>query len=116
MWAQIINTLIGIWLMGSPAILHYNEAGADSNYIAAPLIATVAMVACWEVTRGLRKVNILFGIWLLSAPLILGYEDPFPIINDMACGSVIIMLASVRGKITGSYGGGWSALWQNKKD
>lgn len=111
MWAQILNTLIGIWLMASPAILGYSDAGAKSNYIIGPVVATIAMIACWEATRGLRTFNIPLGLWLLVAPIILGYPDPFPIMNDMACGSIIIALALVKGKIKGSYGGGWKVLW-----
>lgn len=111
MWAQILNTLVGIWLMASPAFLNYSDAGAKSNYIVGPIVATIATVACWEATRGFRTTNIPLGIWLMLAPIILGYENPFPIMNDMACGSIIIVLALVRGEIKGSYGGGWKTLW-----
>ncbi len=108
MWAQIINVLIGIWLMASPSILNYNDSAADSNHIVAPIIATIATVACWEATRGIGKLNILFGVWMLVAPLIIGYINPYHIINNMACGSVVILLATMRGKIKGHYGEGWN--------
>lgn len=111
MWAQIINTLIGIWLMASPAMFGYNDSGADSNYIIGPVIATFAMVACWEVTRGLRKCNIPLALWLLAAPWVLGYESLLPMLNDMVCGVIIFSLSMIKGKIKGSYGGGWKALW-----
>jgi hypothetical protein len=111
MWAQIINTLLGIWLMASPGIFNYKSSGADNNHIIGPIIATFALVACWEATRALRKLNIPLGLWVLAAPWILGYQEPFPIINDMACGVIVITLATIRGRISGSYGGGWSVLW-----
>ncbi|WP_285057416.1 SPW repeat domain-containing protein [Pedobacter ginsengisoli] len=115
MWAQIINTLIGIWLTASPGIFNYKDSGADSNHIIGPVIATIAMVACWETTRGLRKLNIPLGLWVWAAPWILGYQDPFPIINDMACGILVITLAFVRGQIKGKYGEGWK-IWKRRQN
>ena len=112
MWGQIINTLIGIWLMVAPGVLGHHEPGVDSNHIVGPVIATAAMVACWEVTRATRKVNILLGLWLIAAPFVLGYETPLPIINDIACGVLAVSFAMVKGKIKESYAGGWKALWQ----
>lgn len=97
--------------MASPAVIEYPDAGAKSNYIFGPIVATIATIACWEATRGLRTTNIPMGLWIMAAPLVLGYQDPFPIMNDMACGSVIIVLALFRGEITKSFGGGWKALW-----
>ncbi|HLU90029.1 MAG TPA: SPW repeat protein [Cyclobacteriaceae bacterium] len=113
MWAQLINTFIGIWLMVAPAVLGYNDAGSDNNHIVGPLVVTFAFVAVWEATRGLRKVNILFGIWLLLAPWVLGYEETGPIVNDMVCGALIIVFSLVKGKVEGKYGGGWKSLWQS---
>lgn len=113
MWAQIINTLIGIWLMAAPGVLGHNEPGSDSNHIVGPVIATAAMVACWEVARATRKVNILLGLWLIAAPFVLAYETILPIINDMICGVLVVSFALIRGKVEDSYGGGWKALWQN---
>ena len=112
MWAQIINAALGIWMMVAPAVLLYDKAGADSCHIAGPVIATFAIVSCWEVTRSLRKVNIALGLWLVLAPWILNYSEILPIINDFICGSLIIVFAIMRGKIKESYGGGWQAIWQ----
>jgi hypothetical protein len=113
MWAQIINAAIGIWMMAAPAVLLYNKAGADSCHIIGPVIATFAIVACWEVTRVVRKVNIPLGLWLLLAPWMLGYTEILPTINDMMCGALIIIFAFVRGEVNGTYGGGWQAIWQS---
>lgn len=114
MWAQIMNIVIGIWLMAAPYILHYSGPGSDSCHIAAPLVATFGMVACWEATRGVRKFNIPLGIWFLAAPWVLSYGETPPILNDMICGALIIAFATVRGKISGSYGGGWNVLCRRR--
>lgn len=113
MWAQIINSIIGIWLMAAPAALPYNNAGADSCHITGPLVSTFGIVACWEATRGLRKFNIPLGVWFLAAPWVLGYGETMPVINDMTCGILIIIFSTVKGRIQGRYGGGWKALWQS---
>ncbi len=112
MRAQIINAMIGIWLMVAPSALHYTTSGAISNYIVGPILATFALVACWEVTRVLRKVGIAIGVWLVFAPWILGYSEMLPILNDTLCGIAAIIFAFVKGEIKSNYGGGWQALWQ----
>lgn len=113
MWAQIVNTIIGIWLMAAPYVFNYSASGTDNCHIIGPVVATFAMAACWEATRGVRKFNIPLGLWLLAAPWILGYTGTLPIVNDMACGAMIIVFGMVKGKIEGRYGGGWKAIWQS---
>lgn len=113
MWAQIINAIIGIWLMIAPAVLHYNASGTDSCHIVGPVIAAFAIVAWWEATRGVRKFNIPLGLWFLVSPWILGYQEILPIINDMVCGALVIIFAMFKGKVEGNYGGGWQSIWQS---
>ncbi len=114
MWAQILNAIIGIWLMAAPGFLEHNAAGTDNGHIVGPVITTFAIIACWECTRTVRKWNFPLGAWLLLAPWLLGYEDGLAIASDMMCGAMVIALASVQGYLTKHYGGGWSALWQSK--
>jgi len=111
MWAQIINVILGIWLMVAPSVLHYNQVGANNGHITGPLVVTFAFVACWEITRSVRKVNFLTGGWLLIAPWILGYSEVLPIVNDMLVGVLVIIFARFKGEATASYGGGWKSLW-----
>lgn len=113
MWAQIINAILGIWLMVAPSVLNYGSSGTDSCHITGPLIATFAIVSFWEATRAVRKFNIPMGLWLLLAPWVLGYGETLPIVNDMFCGALVIAFALVKGKIEGTYGGGWKAIWQS---
>lgn len=112
MWARIFNIVIGIWLMSAPGLLNYGAAAADNGHIIGPVIATFATVACWEATRAVRKWNYPLGVWLLVAPWILGYGSDISIISDMLSGVMVLVFASVRGRVKGKYGGGWRVLWK----
>lgn len=112
MWAQVINAILGIWLMAAPGIFNYSTNAANNDNIIGPVIATFAITAFWECTRVTRTYNIPLGAWLLLAPWVLGYENTFAIINDMVVGVLVIALSLVKGKIEKTYGGGWSSLWE----
>jgi len=114
MWAQVINAILGIWLMVSPAVLDSNKTVANNDHIIGPLIAAFAIISWWEATRVIRLYNLLPAAWLLLAPWVLGYNDTTAIFNDMAVGLLVIVLCFVKGKVEGRFGGGWSAIW--KKD
>ncbi len=111
MWAQILNAIIGIWLMAAPPLLHYSISGSNSCRIVGPILATFAIVASWEITRGVGKIAILLGLWLLAAPWILAYAEILPILNDTVSGILVISFALVKGEIKNNYGGGWKSLW-----
>ena len=113
MWAQIINALLGIWLMASPALLGFEGIAADNDHIVGPIIASFAVISWWESTRVVRLYNIPPAAWLLLAPWVLGYESTGALVNDMLVGAVVLGLSFVKGKITETYGGGWSAIWQS---
>ncbi|TBW29038.1 hypothetical protein EZJ28_03895 [Gramella sp. KN1008] len=116
MWPRMINTILGLWLMISPGIFQYSSAAADNGHIAGPIIVTFSIVAIWEATRVVRKWNFPVGIWLLAAPWILGYENTLAIVSDMSVGVLVLIFASIPGKIEKSYGGGWSSLWQKNPE
>ncbi|MBC5775336.1 SPW repeat protein [Pontibacter sp. KCTC 32443] len=113
MWAQIINAILGIWLTVSPAILGLSDDKTISNnaHIVGPVIASFAVIAIWEATRVVRLYNVPLALWLLLAPWVLGYDQTTAIINDMVTGVAVLGLSMVKGKIEGTYGGGWSAIW-----
>ena len=112
MWAQLINAVLGLWLMVAPAILGFDKIIADNNHVTGPIIATFAITAIFECTRPVRWFNILAGAWLLISPWILGYSQTMAIINDMAVGALVIGFSLVKGQVNSSFGGGWSGLWQ----
>jgi len=112
MWAQIVNAILGVWLMAAPGIFNFSTNAANNDNIIGPVITTFAVTAFWECTRVTRTYNIPLGAWLLLAPWILGYDNTIAIVNDMGVGAVVISLSLVKGKIEKRYGGGWSALWE----
>ncbi len=111
MWAQIVNILIGLFLMVAPGIWQFSKPAADNNHIVAPLVLTFAITALWEVNRNARWFNVLAGVWLLVSVFIIDYSSTGMIINIIS-GILLIVLSFFRGKITGSYGGGWRSLFQ----
>ncbi|WP_439880030.1 SPW repeat domain-containing protein [Pontibacter sp. MBLB2868] len=113
MWAQIINAILGLWLMASPGIFGYQGVVADNNHIVGPIIASFAIISWWEATRVVRLYNLPLGFWLLLAPWVLGYESTTTIVNSMLVGVLVICFAFVKGKVEGTYGGGWKSLWQS---
>ncbi|WP_127845650.1 SPW repeat domain-containing protein [Psychroflexus aestuariivivens] len=112
MWARIINTILGLWLMIAPSFFEYSSLAADNGHILGPVIITFSVIAFWEATRVLRKWNYPIAIWLIIAPWVLGYENNIAIISDIGVGVLVLLFASVKGKIEKNYGGGWSSLWK----
>jgi hypothetical protein len=111
MWARILNTGLGLWLMAAPAVLGFTDSPAATNHrIVGPLVVTFAFVAIWQVTRALRRINLASGLWLLAAPWIFGFPTDATV-NAMVCGAAIAALSLVQGTRDTSFGGGWRVLW-----
>lgn len=111
MIAHVFVALIGIWLMASPALLNIKGTAEDLNHVFGPVIASLAVITWWEVTRNLRYANIAIGVWLIISPWILGY-DSTATINNIAVGIVVSFLSMIKGKIEGKFGGGWESLFR----
>lgn|SRR5688500_4133006 len=113
MWTHLLTALIGIWLMASPAVLSYADLARANDRIIGPIVASMAMIAIWEISRPLRWVNVILGAWLLIAPWLLGYRLDARW-NSLAAGALILAFSLVKGKRTHKVGGGWSALWKRR--
>ena len=110
-WAQIINALLGIWLMASPGLLGYSGTGRINDLIVGPIIATFAIIAVWEVTRAVGRANVALGAWLVIAPWMLGYEENIiATANEFVVGITIFALAMTRAKSGAKLNGGWRSL------
>jgi hypothetical protein len=112
MLPQIINAILGIWLMAAPAVLGYGRPASTNDHIVGPLVATFACIAIWEATRSVRWVNLPLGLWLIVAPLALGHPTSGQL-NSVLCGIAIAGLSCVGGAVTRRFGGGWSTLWRS---
>jgi hypothetical protein len=109
MWAQILNVLLGLWLMAAPAVLGYGGAAADNDRVVGPIAATFAAIAISEATRGVRLAVLPLGLWMLVGPWLLGGPAP-AIANGLLVGLALIGFSLVRGRFTATYAGGWMAL------
>lgn len=114
MWAAIINIFLGLWLMISPALLHFENKASSNNYIVGPLILTFAITALWEVNRSARFLNIAGGLWLIVSPFTLGFQSFTSIWLTLLSGILITAFSFVKGNIERNYGGGWRSLFSKK--
>lgn len=110
MFARILEAALGVWLIIAPAVLGHGPPAAHSDRIAGPLIASLAIIALWEVARPLRHLNLLFGFWLIAAPLVVGFGG-VAAVDSIVVGVAVAALSRFEGRIESSFGGGWSSLW-----
>ena len=112
MRAAIINILLGLWLMISPALLQFEKAAFNNNYIVGPLVLTCAVMALWEVNRSARYLNMAAGGWLVASPFILNFQSTNAIWTTVLSGVLIAVLSFIKESIKGKYGGGWRSLFE----
>lgn len=113
MWAQIINTILGLWVMVSPSVLGANSELSNSNYMVGPLIMTFSITALWDINEKARLANVVLGVWLIASIFLLGDDRGAGIIfSYLATGGSIISLSLVKRTKSDTYGGGWRSLWQ----
>lgn len=110
MVARLVALATGIWLMISPAALHYVDTVAESSdRIAGPVVAAMSFVAIWGIARALRWTTLPIGLYCLIAPWLLGFPTD-AVISNAGAGIVFILTAFVRGDVGERYGGGWMSL------
>ena len=110
MWPRFISIAVGIWLAASAGMFGFDGAVKANAVICGALAATFAIVAIWEVTRGLRWINFAIGIWLLVSLLVFGYETR-ALVSGLISGVLLIAFSLISGDIKQQTGGGWSVLW-----
>jgi hypothetical protein len=113
MWSNVLTAAIGIWLMAAPAVLGYGPPAQTNDHIVGPLIASVSIIACWQVTRALRWVNIVLGVWLLVVPVVLDYSGFDKIAPSMSAGAITAALSLIKGPVDKRFGGGWAGLFKS---
>jgi hypothetical protein len=110
MVARLLAVVAGIWLMISPAALHYVDAAVEaSDRIAGPVAAAFSFVAIWGIARALRWATLPIGLYCVVAPWLLGFPTAAAISN-VAAGSVLVATTFFRGEVDQRYGGGWMSL------
>ncbi len=97
--------------MVSPAVLNYADPARANDRLIGPIVASLAIIAMWEIARPLRWINVVLGGWLLIAPWLLGHASDARW-NSLAAGALIFGFSLVKGRRTHRIGGGWSSLWK----
>lgn len=113
MWVQACNVLLGIWLIFSPAILHFDgtpNAPATMARAIAPIVILLGLVSLRDVTRIFRWLQFLPAAWLLLCPWFLHYGPGVPLANQELVGMAIAVIAAIPGPIHKRTGGGWLSL------
>lgn len=110
MVAQIINALLGIFLIAAPGLFGLGPTASDNFQIFGPVITTFAVISWWEATRTVRLWNVPIGAWLVASPIFLDYGSGTATVLAVVAGAAVVGLAFVKGKVEKRYGGGWAAL------
>lgn len=108
-WTLAASALLGVWMMGAPAVIGGTGAAANSSVIAGALVTTVAVTAMADVGRALRFANVLLGGWLAAAPWILDGATAGSQLNGAVAGVLLIALSVRRGPVRERYAG-WQRL------
>lgn len=111
MWAAILNIILGLWVMASPAVLTLQAPLSSSQYITGPLIVTFSIIAVSDLNRGVRRLNLLFGLWLICSVFIFESPTQMTALLIGATGMAVAALSFFTGKTKGNYGGGWRSLF-----
>jgi hypothetical protein len=112
MWAAIVMSLLGIWLMVAPGVFDFSKKISDNAHIVGPLIATFSIIAIFECTRNVRYASVPLALWLLVSPWVIQYNNNMALWNDYSVAVLIIVLSLVKPKKKNRYGGGWPAAWR----
>lgn len=113
MWAQIINAVLGLFLMAAPGLFSLEQPASDNFHIFGPVITTFAVISWWEATRGVRLWNLAPGAWLVVSPIFLNYNSGLAAILAIGVGVGVATLSFVRGPRKNRFGGGWSAIFSS---
>jgi hypothetical protein len=98
MWPRVVSALLGVWLMAAPALLGYSGTASTSDRVVGPLVAAIAIIAIWEITRPLRWLGVPFGLWLLVAPSFFHFPS-HALLNSAVVGTVLVILSFLKGKV-----------------
>jgi hypothetical protein len=112
MYAQIINTILGILIMILPDVFDFEKTAANVFHIVGPLVVMFAFTAIFESTRLVRWVNAPLGILLIFAPFISDDSEGYPVLFSIIMGGVVFGFSLIKGKAKHHFSGGWKELFQ----
>jgi nucleoside-diphosphate-sugar epimerase/uncharacterized membrane protein len=99
-----ICSLLGIWLMFTPALFEFKGLAANNIYIIASLITTFSIIAFSEIARIVRLINVPLGLWLAASPWFMGEVPEGAQWHSLVVGLILMILSLPRGKVAQSFG------------
>lgn len=106
---MVASSLIGLWLMFSPAVFGSQGAAAHSDQVVGALIITVSVIVMAEVIRAGRFLNVLLGGWIAISPFTMGTVSTGATWNGIVAGALLVLLSFPRGEVREQYGS-WQKL------
>ncbi len=102
-WNLVFSTLVGIWILFSPAFIMLARSISIESHILGALTVVVSVVAMAEPMRAFRFINVIFGIAFLVSPWLFfdgmtNYWDIF------AVGVLLVIFSLPKGKVQEKYG------------
>jgi uncharacterized membrane protein len=90
-WRDVINIILGVWLIASPPTLGYGDKAMVWNDVICGIgIATLGMLTLSPRFDRARWGLCFIGIWLLFAPLVFWTTDAGAYVNDTLVGALVI--------------------------
>lgn len=112
MWAQIVNVVLGVWLMFAPAVLgHADVLLGKIDRAAGPWVAAVSFVAAAQISRSARWLSMPAALVLVTAPWFAQAPGASKA-NSIVVGLVMLALIPVGRPDQRRYGNGWTTLWR----
>ncbi len=97
--ASIINIILGIWLIISPLVIIFPNAGQATNaVIVGIIVAIVSLIRAFtpETTGGITWINIILGVWLVISPFLFGSNAGL-LWSDIITGVLVIVFSGWSG-------------------
>lgn len=109
-WTLMASTLIGIWLMFTPALfgVSIETRAADVNHLGGSLIVVTSVIAMGEILRRGRYLNMLLGLIVAILPWFLPESNTALNLSGLLSGIAVILLSIPRGPKTQTYG-----IWES---
>lgn len=101
---QIVQILLGLWLVLSPFTVGYESPAVLWNDVIAggALFALGLLRVMIPAIRVSRFVDGALGGWLIVAPFLFGYIQPGAFWNSILVGILVLLFATLRGRPAGT--------------
>ncbi|MBU2532021.1 MAG: SPW repeat protein [Alphaproteobacteria bacterium] len=95
-WKDVVNLIMGVWLLTSPWILAYSlmPTAAWNSWATGAIIALLAAASLFAYRRWEEWILIVLGIWVGVSPWILDFTTlPMAMWNHVIVGTIVTVLA-----------------------